>query len=63
MDLVSTPTMTLEVTQGERTYKFLMPMGAPLGEAYDAAHYVLQEIVKYAKQAEEAAKRQETSSN
>lgn len=61
MELKSVPTLTLEITQNERTYQFIMPMGAPFGEAYDAAYRALQEIFKFAKQAEEAAKRQENT--
>lgn len=59
MQLDPKPTMTLEVKQNDRNYFFTMPMGAPLGEAYDSAYMVLQQIVKFAKEAEEAAKRVE----
>lgn len=59
MQLESKPTLTLEVKQNERTYYFTMPMGSPLGETYDAAYMVLQQIFKFAKEAEEAAKRVE----
>jgi hypothetical protein len=62
MELVSTPNMIITMKQNERTYTFSMPMGSPIGEAYDAAYMVLSEIMKFAKQAEEAAKRQENNS-
>lgn len=63
MDIKSVPTMAVEVTTNDRVYKFVMPMGAPFGEAYDACHGVLAEIVKWAKQAEEQAKRQTEETN
>lgn len=45
----------LEVVKGERAYAFQLPIGAPFGEAYDAAFQVLQEILKMAKDASEKA--------
>jgi hypothetical protein len=45
----------LEVTKGERNYAFTLPIGAPFGEAYDAAFSVLQEILKMAQEASEKA--------
>ena len=39
-----------------RTYSFTVPMGAPLGEAYDACHEVLMLITKSAQEAAEKAK-------
>ena len=59
MQLDSKPTLTFEIKQNDRNYYFTMPMGAPLGEAYDAAYMALQQIIKFAKEAEEAAKRVE----
>lgn len=41
----------LEVTKGEHTFLFAMPVGAPLGAAYDAAHEMLTEITKMAQTA------------
>ena len=46
--------INLEVTKGERTFTFSMPVGSPYGEAYDAAFEVLSEILKMSKKAVEA---------
>lgn len=46
----------LEVKKEDNVFKFLMPMGAPLGQAYDAAFACLQEIVSMSKAAAERAK-------
>lgn len=45
----------LEVTKGEHNYAFVLPLGAPFGEAYDAAFQVLQQILKMAQDASEKA--------
>lgn len=60
MELSSKPTIILEVKQGDNKYQFLMPVGSGFGEAYDACHLVLQEIVKFATQAAQAVKQKET---
>ena len=54
--------ISVEVTKNERTYHFYMPVGAPFGEAYDAAFEVLNSITEMAKQAVEKAKPQEDES-
>jgi predicted adenine nucleotide alpha hydrolase (AANH) superfamily ATPase len=41
----------LEVKKEERTYCFDMPIGAPFGEAYDAAFEVLSTILKMSEEA------------
>jgi hypothetical protein len=46
----------LEVTKGDNRYEFVMPIGAPFGEAYDAAFQALMTITEMAKNAAEAAK-------
>jgi hypothetical protein len=46
----------VEVVKSERVYHFLMPVGAPFGEAYDAAFEALGSITEMAKQAVENAK-------
>lgn len=51
----------IEVTKGERTYHFLMPVGSPFGEAYDASFECLTNITELAKQAAEQAKPKEGS--
>ena len=49
----------LEVKKDENSFKFYMPMGAPLGQAYDAAFECLLEIVSLSKAAAERARAQE----
>lgn len=44
-------------------YEFSMPAGAPIGETYDAAHEVLQEIVRMANEASDRAAREEKKNN
>lgn len=46
----------LEVNKNDHLYQFVMPVGAPFGEAYDAAYEVLNVIVQMAKEAAEKAK-------
>ena len=47
----------IEIEKNERVYSFNLPMGAPIGEAYDAAHDCLQAIVKMGEDAAAVAKR------
>lgn len=53
------------VQKEDREYLFLMPQGAPCGEAYDACFEVLQEIMKMAERLTEQAKnvRQDQNNN
>jgi len=51
--------VSLEIKKEDRTYSFLMPIGSPFGEAYDAAFAVLAEINKMSQEAVETAKREE----
>lgn len=55
METSSTLSITLEVKNEKNKYTFTMPYGAPLGESYDAAHAILQELVKFSKNAAEQA--------
>jgi len=48
----------LEIKKEDRVYTFVMPMGSPIGECYDAAHEVLNSIVEMGKVASEQAKRE-----
>lgn len=43
-NLTVTSAINFEVTKNERLFRFYMPMGSPLGEAYDACFEVLQRI-------------------
>lgn len=49
----------VEVKKGDRVYHFFMPVGAPFGEAYDAAFEALTNITELAKQAVENARPKE----
>lgn len=51
--------INLEVKKEDRTFVFSMPIGAPFGEAYDAAFTVLNEIQEMSKKAVEHAKPKE----
>jgi len=48
--------VNMEVKKSDRTYHFFMPIGAPYGEAYDAAFETLVSITDMAKQARENAR-------
>jgi hypothetical protein len=55
--------LVYEVTKNERTYKFYIPVGAPLGELYDVCYGLLADIVEESKKSVDAAKPQETKEN
>ena len=42
----------MKIEKGERTYRFLMPVGAPVGEAFDSLNDFLKEIINFVKQME-----------
>ena len=43
--------VTIEIIKNEHSYTLLMPMGAPIGEAYDVVHEMLQAVVGMANNA------------
>lgn len=43
-------------TKNERSYRYLMPVGVPLGEAYDALIEIAGDIVSISKQQVESLK-------
>ena len=49
----------IELSRGEegseRNYQFILPINAPLGEAYDVCHEILQKVVKMAQEASDRA--------
>lgn len=47
--------LIIEITKDDRVFSFAIPHGAPFGQAYDAAHEVLQHIVELSKKAADAA--------
>lgn len=49
----------LKIVKGKNSYTFCMPYGAPLGEAYDAAHEVLQHLTEQANEAVAKSERKE----
>jgi len=50
-----------EVKKNDRVYSLHMPVGAPIGEAYDAVFEMLQEILELSKKAVENAKVKEAA--
>ena len=46
----------LEVVKGDNKYCMCIPMGAPLGEAYDAAFEFLKHLTEMSKQAVDQVK-------
>ena len=55
--------ISIEVKRDDRLYEFEMPFGSPCGEAYDACHEVLQELVKISQQAADRAKPEVSQDN
>lgn len=51
----------LKIDKNEKPFYFEMPIGAPFGEAYDAAFDFLQEIIRMSKDAADRAKREEVT--
>lgn len=51
--------LMLESKKGEKTFRFYMPIGAPLGECYDACFEFLQRITEAANKAVENTERKE----
>jgi len=45
--------ISIEIKKNDRTYVFNMPVGAPYGEAYDAAYEVTSKILQLAAEAAE----------
>lgn len=54
MDMKSV--VVLEVKKGDNLFQFLMPIGAPFGECYDAAFQALGKVTEMMKEAAEKAK-------
>ena len=64
MEVKSHPaTVELEIKKGDRTYRFFMEIGAPFGEAYDAAYEAFSGVAQMAKQASDNAKPKDESDN
>lgn len=53
--------VVIEITKDDHVFSFHMPVGAPLGKAYDACHDALLEILEFSKQAAAAAKQTEAA--
>lgn len=49
--------VVLEHKINDHVYFFHMPVGTSYGQAYDAAHAFLEDILEYSKKAADAAKR------
>lgn len=54
MDALST--IVLKTQRNERTFEFIIPVGAQYGEAYDAAFEILMHVSKMAQTAAEQLK-------
>lgn len=48
--------VVIEIERNGRLYTFSMPVGAPYGEAYDAAFEALQSVLDMARQSAERAR-------
>jgi len=48
--------VTIEIEKDGNTFTFSMPYGCKIGDAYNACHEALQEVVKMGQQAADAAK-------
>ena len=53
--------IAIEIKKEDRKYVFMMPLGCPLGEAYDVCHETLQEIIKMSHELADRAKREESN--
>ncbi len=49
----------LKVEKNGNAYTFLMPIGVTYGEAYDAAHEILQDILALSKQVLDSSRREQ----
>lgn len=49
--------ISLELEKNGKKFSFTMPMGTPLGEAYDAAFSFLSEVLEMSKRAVEKAEK------
>jgi hypothetical protein len=47
----------LEETRNGRTYSLSMPLGTPIGEAFDVTHEFLQKLTELAKKSAEQVKK------
>lgn len=50
-----TLTAHIKVEKNGHTFYFLLPIGAPIGSAYDAAFEILEDILAMAKEAQQKA--------
>lgn len=53
MSLELKPTVNIVIERNGRVYNFSMPVGAPLGEAYDVSWEVVKAVLGLSKQAVE----------
>ena len=47
----------IEETRNSRTYSLSMPLGSPIGEAFDVTHEFLQKLTQLAKKSAEQVKK------
>lgn len=55
--------LALEVVKNERTYRLELPVGAPLGEAYEATWEMLKKIVELVNESVDKAKMEPKEKN
>lgn len=53
--------VNIEIEQNDTIFTFTMPYGCKIGDAYNAAHACLQEIIKMSQQSADAAKAQSSA--
>jgi len=57
------PTLSLEVVNKDHTYRLQLPVGAPLGEAYEATWEMLKKIVDMVNESVDKAKMEPKRTN
>jgi hypothetical protein len=55
--------VTVEITKGDNQYTFVMPVGSPYGEAYDAAFEVLKTVADLATKAADQTERKDAKNS
>lgn len=55
--------VSIEIEKSGNKYSFVMPVGAPFGQAYDACFEALGHIIDFSKKAAEQAKQTDTDSS
>lgn len=59
MNLIEKAFYEINITKNEREYRFSIPIGAPFGEAYDAAFEALRKVVQKSQESLESVQKPE----